>query len=332
MTYPYHNYLVEVTNKESMDEAKQSAVNANKLLNVSEFESIDDATSALISMKAAYKDLSEESIIDRLNEVGNNYSISTDELATGLQNAGSTLSLLGNSIDESVALITAGNATIQDVNSVSSGIRTVALRIMGTEEAKDELESLGETVDDYVVETKAKKQQIIKDYTAVASNNGQGVDILNENGNYKNTYEILSEIGQIYQEIQEEDKKFGSNRASALIEELAGKNRSSVVSSILQNYELLDKVKKSSEEASGSADAENQKYLESTEAKLSLLQTQLQELATVTIDSDTFKGAIEAATSFLSLLTDIIEKVPLLQTVLGGFITKKGLGKHIVVV
>ena len=40
--------------KESFEDAKQSAVNANKLLNVSEFDNIDDATSDLISMKAAY--------------------------------------------------------------------------------------------------------------------------------------------------------------------------------------------------------------------------------------------------------------------------------------
>lgn len=44
----------------------------------------------------------------------NNFSISTDELATGLQKAGATLSLMGNSLDESAALITSANATIQD--------------------------------------------------------------------------------------------------------------------------------------------------------------------------------------------------------------------------
>lgn len=38
----------------------------------------------------------------------NNYAISTDELARGLQKSGSTLSLLGNTIDQSAALITAG--------------------------------------------------------------------------------------------------------------------------------------------------------------------------------------------------------------------------------
>ena len=55
---------------EGMDEAKQSSVNANILKNVSEFDNIEDATSALISMKAAYSDLSESTLIDKLNAVG----------------------------------------------------------------------------------------------------------------------------------------------------------------------------------------------------------------------------------------------------------------------
>ena len=151
----------------------------------------------------------------------NNYAISTDELARGLQKSGATLSLLGNNIDQSAALISAANTTLQNVDTVSAGIRTISLRIMGTEEAKKELEELGESTDDYVVETKAKKQQIIKDYTAVASNGGKGVDILDTNGNNRNMFDVMRDIGAIYKEIQEEDKKYQTNRAQALIEELA---------------------------------------------------------------------------------------------------------------
>lgn len=107
------------------------------------------------------------------------------------------------------------------VDSVAAGLKTISLRIVGTEEAKKELSDLGEETDDYVVATKAKKQQIIKDYTAVASNGGKGVDILDANGNYRSTYDILKAISEVYSEIQEQDKKTGSNRAQALIEELA---------------------------------------------------------------------------------------------------------------
>lgn len=202
-----------------------------------------------------------------------------------------------------------------------------------TEEAQKELAELGEETDDYVVATKAKKQQIIKDYTAVPSNNGKGVDILDENGNYRNTYSILKDISEIYSEIQQQDRAMGTNRAQALIEELAGKNRSNILSSLLTNGSLLEQVKETSEHSEGSALEENQKYLESTEAKITQLQTQLQELATVTINSDMFKGVIDTATAFLNIVTQILDKLPLLSTAIGGLagfkLSKAGLGKQL---
>lgn len=208
------------TMEESAELAKSSVV----LKNVSEYESVSEATEALTAMTQAYQNLDSMEITDKLNNIGNRFSISTEGLATGLQKSASVLSLMGNSIDEAAALITAGNSTLQDVNSVAAGIRTISLRIVGTEEAKQELESLGEDTTDYIVQTAAKQRATIMNYTAVASNGGRGVDILDANGNYKNTYEIFKEISGVYKEIQEEDKKFGTNRAQALVEVLAGEH------------------------------------------------------------------------------------------------------------
>lgn len=55
---------------ETLDQAAESAKSANVLMNVSEFQSIDEATKSLIAMGAAYNDLSKMNIIDKLNEVG----------------------------------------------------------------------------------------------------------------------------------------------------------------------------------------------------------------------------------------------------------------------
>lgn len=55
---------------ESLDEASESAKTANVLLNVSEFNNIEDATKSLVAMGQAYKDLDEMTIVDKLNEVG----------------------------------------------------------------------------------------------------------------------------------------------------------------------------------------------------------------------------------------------------------------------
>ena len=90
-----------------------------------------------------------------------------------------------------------------------------------TKEAKQEIQDMGEDVDDFVVRTQSKTDQIIRNYTAVQSNAYKGVSVLDENGNLRSTYDILLDISKIYKEIQEEDKKNGTNRQQALVEELA---------------------------------------------------------------------------------------------------------------
>ena len=101
---------------EDLQQASQSAQTANVLFNVSEFESIDEATTALVAMSAAYadaeKDIDKMDIVDRLNLIGNNYAIATDELATALQDGAATLQTAGNDLDEAIALTTAGNEKI----------------------------------------------------------------------------------------------------------------------------------------------------------------------------------------------------------------------------
>jgi len=301
-----------------IEDAKEAAKDANILLNVSEFDNIEDATKSLVSMSQAYKDLDKLTIVDKLNEVGNNYAISTDELASALQRSSATLSLMGNTIDEAAALVTTANATIQDADSVAAGLRTISLRLVGTSEAEEELSAMNEEIDAFVKATNSKKQQIIKDYTAVASNQYKGFDILDDNGNYKNTYEILLGIAKVYKEIQEQDKKLGTNHAMALIEELAGKNRSNIASAILQDPKQLEEVLKSSQEANGSAIEELNKQLESVDGRIQKLTNRCQEFWATVIDTDTVKTGISLLTDLVSGATALVDKLGTLPTALGA--------------
>lgn len=104
---------------ESLDDAKESAKDATVLLNVSEFDNIDEATDSLVAMSQAYKELDKMDIIDVLDKIGNEYSISTDELSTALKDSAAVLKTQGNDLAESVALITAGNAITQDASKTA---------------------------------------------------------------------------------------------------------------------------------------------------------------------------------------------------------------------
>ena len=103
-----------------LEEAHKLAESTAVLLNVSEFASVDDATSALTSTLQAFGYTAKQSmgVVDVLNEVGNNFAISSDGIATALQDSASSLMVANNSYEEAVALIAAANRVVQDPNSV----------------------------------------------------------------------------------------------------------------------------------------------------------------------------------------------------------------------
>ena len=302
---------------ESMNQAAESAKDANVLLNVSEFEGIDEATESLVSMSQAYKDLDKMDIIDVLNNIGNNYSISTDGLATALKDSASALVTANNDLNEAVSLTTAGNAITQDPSKVGAGLRTISLRLVGTEEAKQELSDLGEETDGMIT-TVSKLRDTIMDATKAASSDGKGFDILDSNGNYKSTYEIMQGLADLYDNIVKKDKELGTNNLNLLLETIAGKNRSNIAASILQNGDMLRSVYEDAQNSEGSAEKELNSYLDSIDGKMVQLENRAQEFWFKVIDSETIKNGIDLLSTLLKGATDFVDTVGLLPTILTG--------------
>lgn len=297
---------------ESLEEAKQSAQEANILFNVSEFESIGEATESLVSMSQAFKDLNKREIIDVVNNLGNNFAISTDGLATALQNSASALTTAKNDFFKAAALTTAANTVVQDPDKVGAGLRTIALRLTGTEAAKKELEELGEDVSDFEVTTTAKMNESIKMLTKTQTQ--AGVSLLDMNGNYRSTYEILLDIAKVWEEIAQEDLVTGENRQNALLEMMAGKNRSNILASVLQSPEILEEAYSYALDSQGSALRENEAYLESIEGHFNQLKNAWDALWVN-------ENNREVITFFLDLAKAVLENVKefgVLKTVLLG--------------
>lgn len=313
---------------ESMNQAVESAKDANVLLNVSEFEGIDEATESLVSMSQAYKDLDKMDIIDVLNNIGNNYSISTDGLATALKDSASALVTANNDLNEAVSLTTAGNAITQDPSKVGAGLRTISLRLVGTEEAKQELSDLGEETDGMIT-TVSKLRDTIMNATKAASSDGKGFDILDSNGNYKSTYEIMQGLADLYDNIVKKDKELGTNNLNLLLETIAGKNRSNIAASILQNGDMLRSVYEDAQNSDGSAEQELNSYLDSIDGKMAQLENRAQEFWFKVIDSETIKNGIDLLSTLLKGATNFVDTVGLLPTILAPVVAILGKGKSI---
>lgn len=190
----------------SMEESGKLARSTAILLNVSEFQDATAASEALISTMQAFGYAADESthVVDVLNEVGNNYAVSSDGIATALQDSASALMEGGNSLEQAVALVAAANKVVQDPNSVGSALRTISLRLRGT--SVKVLEEMGESTDG-VVASVSKLQGKIKALS--------GIDILTDSGEYKDTYTILKEIGTVWEDMSDIDQ-------AALLELMAG--------------------------------------------------------------------------------------------------------------
>lgn len=305
----------------SIKDAGELAKNTATLMNVSEFDNISTATESMVALVQAFKDANTDAgelsadIIDKLNNIGNNYSISTSELAESLKRSSGTLIAAGNDIDKSIALTTAGNAIIQDPESVGNALKVISMRLRGT--SAKELEDQGEDTDG-LIETTSKLESQIKSLTAI--NGKAGVSITDLNGNYRDTYEILQDIADIWDQIGEADKADGQNRQAALLETMAGKTRAQALASILQNGDMLRSVYETSQNSEGSAQHENEIYMESIAAHQQQLSNAWQEMWSKAINKDAINFFIDLGKSIVG----VISQVGVLTTALAGISAVSG--------
>lgn len=268
----------------SLPDAEQLANVATVYKNVGDID-IGNATESIISTMKAFNVSAENSlqIVDKFNEVGNKFSISSAGIGNALKRSAATLMEAGNTLDQAIALQVAANNVVQDPETVGTAWRTVALRIRG---AKTELEDAGlET--EAMAESTSKLRDTIKAITNIDGSGG--FDILTKSGDFKSTYDIILGIGQIWKDIKKSDP-MGS---ASLLELLAGKRQSNVLAAAFNNLDDLQKSLTASMESSGSAMKENEKYLDSIAGKTDILTAKFQKLSNNTLDSKVVKGFID---------------------------------------
>ena len=178
----------------TMKESAKMAETAIVYKNVADgLDTVEESTESIISTMKAFGIESDNtmSIIDKFNEVGNNFAITSAGIGEALQRSASALYESGNNLDESIALITAANSVIQNPEQVGTALKTLALRLRGT---KVELQEAGEDVDgmaDSVSQLQAKLK---------ALTHGK-VDIMIDADTFKNPTQILREMASAWKDM-----------------------------------------------------------------------------------------------------------------------------------
>lgn len=297
---------------ESEELSKLSSIYAN----VGEVDD-ETAVSDMVTALKAYNIDTDDAvkIVDIYNELGNKFAISSAKLGEGISRSASALNLAGASIEQSSAMLTGIAEITQNAPEAGNALKVFTMRIRGM---KGELEELGEEVDPTV-------DSISKVQTQILNLTKGKVNIFDSTGSFRNYYDIMKEIADIYDELSSTDK-------ASLLEILFGKQRGNAGSALIQAFQSgqVEKALETANNSAGSAMAEQEKWMESLEAKTSQLKAAWEELSQVFMDSDFLKELVDTGTNFLSILSSIVEKfgtIPSLVTAISAITSFKNIGK-----
>ena len=258
-----------------------------------------------------------ESVMDRLVKIGNNFPISVSQIAEGMKNASSALHAAGNNFNQSVALLTAANTTVQDISKASTGMRTIAARLRNT---KAELDELGEEV-----LTEAKYQELVDMLTE------QNVQLVDQEGVLRSTYDVLKDLAGVWEDI-------GVNERAALATQIAGVRQQNIFYSVIEQFKEAEEAMESMSNSAGTLDTAYATYMESITAHINQFKTAFQALSQTVMDSGIITGIIDIGTALVKLVDGLVKAakelkifIPLLTAIpLAAILTHlEGIGKFL---
>ena len=255
-----------------------------------EASAAQDAMTAII--KAFDKDVNDvEDVMNKMVVVGNNFPISVSQIAEGMNNAGSMLAVAGNSLEESIALLTAANTTVQNISKASTGLRTIAARIrkMKTED--------GEIVEE------SKYNEMIDALTE------HNVALVDANGEYRKTYDIIKDIAAVW-------KDLSSMQQSAVVEALAGTRQQNIFASLMTQFGEAEDAIVRMRDSEGELQEAYDIYKTSIQAHVNTMKAAYAELSRDFVDSDLAKNTIDFLTKIIEGLDTLISDLGVLGTVL----------------
>ena len=136
-----------------------------------------------------------------------------------------------------------------------------------------------------------------------------GVDLLDANGELKSTYDILTELGAVWDNLDSLTK-------SQIGNDLFGKDNITTGYAILENYEKLTEVKATLDSSSGSVESEFARYLDSTSAKIEQFKATVTEKWSNLISSDMTKTVVEGATRLVDTFGNLGGAIQIATTAL----------------
>lgn len=296
------------TLKESEELAKITTLYQNVGDNMTQQTAAESLISTLKGFQLGVDDA--DHIIDSFNEVGNHFAIGSDGIGEALRRSASSMSAAGNTLEETIGLVTAANTVVQDPASVGTAFKTISMRIRG---AETEMEQLGLDTDG-MVESTAKLQEEILALT--------GIDIMKDKNAFKSTYQILDELSTKWSELTDIQQ-------ASVTELIAGKRQGNVVSALMQNFDIAREATETAMNSDDSAMKEQKKYEKSIQFSMDRMKAQFQDFSNTAIGSDFIKGIVDGGNNILNVVTQLIKQFGILKPLITGIVATKGISSFI---
>lgn len=237
-------------------------------------------------------------VLDKANEIENNYATSIQKMAEGFPIVANVASMANMSIDELMAALGTITAVTQESGTkAATALRALILNIIGDTETeiedgvawtKEEIESLNDALWIYA-----------EDAMKAAQASGKIVDPM----------KAIAALSQAYK-----DGLLSQAELAELESKLGGKLRTNQLDALIKNYDMyaamLDKVANSA----GSADKEVDIMLTSWDAKAKILNNTWTKFIADTVDSNWAKGFLDT----LTWLIDGFGNLGTAVTIFGG--------------
>ena len=293
-----------------IEDSMKYAEEALKTTNIS--ENLKDAGQAADSLVNIMKGFQEETpefaskINDAINKVSNTEAVDFDNLIDGSTRLSAVADQAGMSFEQMLGTLTGAYEVLGNMEKVANGQITIFTRLQAIQmEGEEE------------VSTVAKLQDKFSNAT-----NG-AVNIIDQTtGQLRNVYDILDDLSEVWDTLDKNTKE-------ALAFEAAGTRQKNVFLAMMQNWNGVEDAVESAKNSIGSANEENEAYLDSLSGKLEDFESATQHLSKTLIDSDLLKFFVDFGTGAVKSIDFVIDKMGTLgtlATVGAGIAGAKGLG------
>lgn len=292
----------------SNEQATEMAKLSSKFASISPGMDTDQAQEGTVSIMKAWQinpEDVEKEILDPINQLGNKFAESNDDIVEGMKRSAAALAAVGTDYKDAYSLFTGIQEVLQNSEVAGRALRSISMRIRGYDEnSEDGFEQTDE-------ELKNITGDLI-DLTKTAEHT-QGVSIFKEGSTteFKSLVDYFGEIHDIWDEMSQKQQ-------NDFLQKAFGKTQAQAGSALIQNYDAVKEALAEIDESAGSADKEMSTVEQTLSYKINALKETWVGCAQQILDRGDLGIAISGLNGVSKVITGLIDNVGLLKTVAMG--------------